>query len=223
MMNGIDVSSHQSDIDWAKVKASGVEFAVIRATFGSNASGIDKKFSANVEGCAQNGLPYGLYHYSYAVTAAEAEAEAEHFLAVAAAAKPALPVFFDFEEGAQLALAPAEQLDVVEAFLDKVAAAGYSVGLYASKSSLVRLLNADSARVEKYKVWLAQWNTKPTYSGRFDLWQRSSTGTVDGIPAKVDLDVCYIEPTASEDSEDLAESVVELKSRLAKIAEIANG
>ncbi len=80
-IKGIDVSYAQGNIDWAKVKASGVSFAMIRACYGwDDDSQIDRYFRANVQGCEAVGLPYGLYHYSYAQTPEDAEKEGAELL-----------------------------------------------------------------------------------------------------------------------------------------------
>ena len=79
-IKGIDVSYAQGNIDWAKVKASGVSFAMIRACYGwDDDSQIDRYFRVNVQGCEAVGMPYGLYHYSYAQTPEDAEKEARFF------------------------------------------------------------------------------------------------------------------------------------------------
>ena len=99
-IKGIDVSYAQGNIDWAKVKASGVSFAMIRACYGwDDDSQIDRYFRANVQGCEAVGMPYGLYHYSYAQTPGDAEKEAKFFLRVIDGCRPEYPVVFDLLSG----------------------------------------------------------------------------------------------------------------------------
>ncbi len=100
-IQGIDVSYAQGNIDWAKVKASGVAFAMIRACYGwDDDSQIDRYFRANVQGCEAVGLPYGLYHYSYAQTPEDAQKEAKFFLRVIDGCRPEYPVAFDLRTAA---------------------------------------------------------------------------------------------------------------------------
>lgn len=219
MIKGIDVSSHQGSIDWAAVRAGGVKFAVIRASFGAGRR--DKRLEENLKGCGENGLPYGFYHYSYALTPEEAEEEAEFFLEAVKNSAPKLPLYFDFEEKEQRALPIEEQLEIIEAFCERVEAGGYRAGLYGSKSWLEILKRARPELLEKYSVWVAQWNDRNTFSGRYDLWQNSSAGRVPGIETAVDTDFCYLD-LEGEELSALRERVAKLSEKLSSIAKIAS-
>ena len=76
-MKGIDVSVHNGDIDWGKVKATGIDFAILRAGYGKLAKQKDAKFEDNYKGAKAAGIPVGAYWYSYATTPDEAKLEAE--------------------------------------------------------------------------------------------------------------------------------------------------
>ena len=78
---GIDVSYHQGAIDWNAVKASGVQFAFVRA--GSFKSGTDAYFHQNMKGAIAAGIPVGIYVYSYATTTQMAANEALFAISVA--------------------------------------------------------------------------------------------------------------------------------------------
>ena len=189
-VQGIDVSYAQGKIDWAKVKASGVEFAMIRASYGwDNDSQIDRYFRANVQGCEEVGLPYGLYHYSYARTPQDAQKEARFFLRVIEGCRPEYPVVFDLEDQSQQKLEKSILTDMAKAFLSTVEEAGYYAMLYANKYWLTGLL--DMSRLSEYDVWLAQWSAAPSYSGSYGMWQCSASGSVPGISGAVDLDYAY--------------------------------
>ena len=203
LFKGIDVSHHQGIIDWQKVKDSGVQFALIRACFGwDNDEQIDKQFAANVSGCEDVGLSYGLWHYSYATCAADARREAAFFLRVIKGCKPLFPVHFDFEEAFQVGgskkgityegYSPEKQLQTIEAFLKEVEAAGYYGGIYMSASPLQRLLRYAPDRISRYDAWVAHVNAaKPSYSGAYGIWQHSWKGSIPGISGDVDLDYAY--------------------------------
>lgn len=153
-IQGIDVSYAQGNIDWAKVKASGVAFAMIRACYGwDDDSQIDRYFRANVQGCEAVGMPYGLYHYSYAQTPEDAQKEAKFFLRVIDGCRPEYPVVFDLEDSSQQKLGKSTLTDIAKAFLSTVEKAGYYAMLYANKYWLTGLL--DMSRLSNYDVWLA--------------------------------------------------------------------
>ena len=101
----IDVSEHQGNINWEKVKNAGVVGAMIRTGYGvKDPNQIDKWFYNNLSGCQNVGMPYGFYHYSYAVDVAGAEQEADFCLELVAGSNPQYPVAFDMEENRQAAL-----------------------------------------------------------------------------------------------------------------------
>lgn len=193
MLKGIDVSHHNGAIDWKKVKAAGIDFAMLRVGFGwDNDSQIDRRLRENVRGCEENGLPYGLYHYSYALDAGQAEKEAEFFLRVTQGMHPLCPVAFDFEGKEQLQLAPAEQLAIIEAFLGRIEAAGHFGALYMSAAPLERLYLTAPDRVGRFDCWVAHVDTdKPAFSGKTGMWQYSWKGRIEGISGDVDLDIAY--------------------------------
>lgn len=98
VLKGVDVSRHQGVVDWKKVKAAGIDFAVIRAGYGRYDTQIDSRFKANIEDAKAAGIKYiGVYWYSYAVTAAEGAVEADVCLRAIEPYRDmiTLPVFFD--------------------------------------------------------------------------------------------------------------------------------
>lgn len=189
---GIDVSYAQGAVDWAAVKAAGIDFAMIRASrgaVGKNPIAKDTCFDYNITQASANGLKVGVYHYLYASTAAEAKKEAQFFLQTIAPYKITYPVVLDVEEQYQANLGKTKITSIVKTFLDEVSAAGYYAMIYANKTWLTD--NLDMSKLSEYDVWLAQWNTVPTYTGDFGIWQYSSKGIVSGIDGYVDLDISY--------------------------------
>ena len=81
---GIDVSYAQGAIDWAQVRMSGVNFAMIRASRGyiSEAKPMakDVMFDYNITEATKVGINVGVYHYLYAESVAEAKKEAKFFI-----------------------------------------------------------------------------------------------------------------------------------------------
>ena len=189
MLKGIDVSHHQGAIDWTKVKAAGVQFAIIRAGYGKYAYQEDPCFEDNIKGAYNAGIPVGVYWYSYAGTVAEAKQEAEVCLTVIKPYKDmiTLPVFFDQEyELAILAAWNSIRTQCCVAFIEAIEAAGYKAGLYGSQDWLDNKID-DSQIPETATVWVAQYAGKCTYTGRYTIWQYTSDGSVDGIKGRVDV------------------------------------
>lgn len=189
-IKGIDVSKWQGDIDWQKVRQVGIQHAMIRAGYGSNANQIDPKLQANVDGCEANGVHYGFYWYSYATNAAEARAEAKLMLSTIKNYKPDMPIAYDIEyEPSILALDNATRTAMVKAFLSEVEAAGYYGILYASTNFISTYLNYN--QLTAYDVWAAQYGSQCTCTMPYGMWQYTSSGKVNGISGNVDMDMIY--------------------------------
>ena len=188
-MKGIDVSVHNGNIDWNKVKADGIEFAILRAGFGRLEKQKDEKFEQNYAGAKAVGIPVGAYWYSYAMDEDEARLEADVFLKVIKGKQFEMPVYFDLEEKKQFDLGKEKVSAIMRAFLERVESTGYFTGLYGSASSLTTH-TADDIK-SHYTIWLAHWVDKTNYGGAYGIWQYSEKGKVDGISGNVDLDICY--------------------------------
>lgn len=191
-VKAIDVSVHQKTIDWKKVKADGIQAAIIRAGYGRYEKQKDKTFDANMKGTTEAGILVGVYWYSYASSANEAKEEAKICLKVIAPYKDkiTLPVFFDQEyEPVILGATKSVRTACCNAFLEEIRAAGYDAGLYASYDWVQNKIGAVEG-----KKWIAQYDTKCDYTGKdLYLWQYTNKGRVDGISGKVDMDTGYFE------------------------------
>ncbi len=192
-IKGIDVSYAQGAIDWEKVKESGVEFAMLRSSRGAlsdtRPAAEDTTFQYNVTEATRVGLNVGVYHYLYAQTVSEAKKEAKFFIQTISPYQITYPVVLDIEEQSQAKLGKSQVTKIVKAFLDEVSAAGYYAMLYSNKTWLTQYL--DISQLSDYEIWLAQWNTVPTYKGEFGMWQYSCKGIVSGIDGYVDLNLSY--------------------------------
>lgn len=187
--NGIDISKHNGKINFEKVKKSGVEFVIMRAGYGKEAGQKDPLFEENYAGATKAGLPVGAYWYSYAKTPEESKKEAQVCCEVIKGKKFEYPIFFDIEEKATFASKKADA--ICKAFCDFMEGKGYFAGIYISRSPAQTYLSEETRK--RYALWLAEYGTKINYkSGSYGMWQRSSTGVVDGISGTVDLDNSYI-------------------------------
>lgn len=187
---GVDVSYHQGVINWEKVKADGIDFAILRCgymrTLGKPQ--VDQQWRRNAQECERLGIPYGVYIYSYATTVEGAKAEADHVVNTLRGFSPSYPVYFDLEEvNLESTENRALLADMATAFCAKVSAAGYTPGIYANTNWWNNYLT-DPA-FSQWDRWVAQYNSKCTYRGSYRLWQCSSSGSVNGIAGNVDLDL----------------------------------
>ena len=189
---GIDVSSYQGKPDWIKVKNSGIKFAILRI---HQKNGVDSSFEHNYSECTKNNIPIGGYKFSYAKTVAEAEKEAKDTLAVLNGRKLTLPIFYDLEWNEQKALGSKAIENIAIAFLNKIAAAGYKVGIYSNVDWYNNIL---SDKLKKYDLWIARYpasdngNIEERLRVNYGVgWQFSSKGNVPGISGNVDMNVFY--------------------------------
>lgn len=192
MTKGIDVSAHQGDIDWKKVKADSVDFAIIRAGYGRDINKKDAQFENNYAGCKTNTIPVGAYWYSYALSADEAKKEAETCIKSIDNKVFEYPIYFDVENKTQLALSEDLLHKITIAFCDELEAAGYWVGIYSYKSFLESSFTPEI--LKRYAMWVAHTGvTQTNYKYQHGIWQYSHTGKTDGINTNVDLNYGYID------------------------------
>lgn len=189
---GIDVSEHQKVIDWERVKAAGIDFAIIRCGYGDDVSyQDDKRWKRNVAECERLGIPYGVYLYSYAYNAEMARSEAAHALRLLEGHNPTYPVYYDLEDNSALE-EDADFAELASIFCGTLADAGYKVGVYANLNWWNNHLT--DPVFDQWERWVAQYNTACHYKGDYRLWQATSSGSVDGIEGRVDINYefnCY--------------------------------
>lgn len=192
---GIDVSKWNGTIDWNAVKNSGVSFVIIRCGYRGSTSGVlveDSKFKSNIQGAQAAGLKVGIYFFTQAVNEVEAVEEASMVIGLIRNYSIAYPVFIDTEQsgGRGDKIDRATRTAVCVAFCETIKSAGYTPGVYASKSWYNDNLSYGS--ISGYRIWLAQYASAPSFSNRYDIWQHSEKGSVSGISGKVDLNISYM-------------------------------
>lgn len=187
----IDISKHNGVIDWAKVKAAGVDGVIIRCGFGTNDQAHDDTmFLTNVKNAKAAGVPFGVYLYSYAKTLTAVDSEAAHVLRLIKGLNLALPVFYDIEEkGTEI-----NANDRANRFIKLMQNAGVPVGIYANEYWFNKYLTKVDGSAWR---WVAKYGTndgkaheKPAVSN-MALWQYTSRGKVDGINGNVDKSILY--------------------------------
>ncbi len=193
---GIDVSVWQDVIDWKKVKAAGIDFAMIRAGFGNDISQVDKRFKANIEGALAAGIQVGVYWMSYAVSVEDAVKEAQVFKQIITpySGKISFPTCFDWEYASidyyvrQTGKQPTNELisDMVVAFCKEMERGNWWATNY---TNLDFKFNKLDSRTNSFDTWLADYVGEP--DAACGIQQTANDGKVDGISTNVDLDVAY--------------------------------
>ena len=188
-MFGIDVSSYQGNINWDVVK-NHIDFAILRVGFGQYNSQKDKFFERNYEECRRLGIPVGIYHYSYAKNVDQARKEANLVLSWLKGKEIQLPVYYDIEDNSQIGLGKEMLTNMCVEFCNTIEGAGLWAGIYANKHWFTRILDSEKLG-KRYTCWVAQYYDKCTYEGKYDVWQNSSSGRIDGIVGNVDTNYMY--------------------------------
>lgn len=191
---GIDVSEWQGNIDFDKVKASGIDFAMVRSSYGMTAE--DECWRQNVYNAQRSGIHVGAYHFVYAVDVASAKNNADNFIKRLSMFKGKIdyPVACDFEYDSikymrEAGIEPTVKRvkEIVETFCKRVEDAGYYTMLYTNQD----FLNNWFYDIEDYDIWYALWDDNPT--DEHNIVQYADDGIIKGINGNVDLDVSYVD------------------------------
>jgi GH25 family lysozyme M1 (1,4-beta-N-acetylmuramidase) len=191
LYHGIDISAWQKGADFSKIAEDPqVDFVILRAGYGKYLKQKDECFDSFYNDAKKYNIPVGAYWYSYAMTPEEARLEADICAQAIAGKKFEYPIAFDIEEPKQLALPVEEVSALIDAFCSEMEKKGYYAQVYCSSFYLNTRVN--NYVKERYDVWCAHYNVKrPTFTGKYNIWQYSHTGTVSGVPGDCDLDYCY--------------------------------
>ena len=200
-VRGVDVSKYQGDIDWAKVKAAGYDFAMIRLGARGYESGnlvLDDNFVAYITGARNAGLNTGVYFFSQAITEEEVIEEANFTVGALMNYGATYPIAIDIEwieddKARTDDLTAMDRTELAVKFCDTVKAFGYTPMIYASRDMLIAGMHPDL--LEDYEVWLSD-DYEPEdgtdYPYAFSMWQYSRKGKVDGITGDVDVNLRFM-------------------------------
>lgn len=196
-VTGIDISSYQGQVDFEAVKASGVDFVIIRLAYRGYETGrivFDKMAFENLEGAAAAGLDIGVYFFSQAITPEEAEEEAYFVLEAIKDYDLAMPIVYDWESvsdpDARTADMDRETLTkCCKAFLETIHGAGYRSMLYFNRRQAQ--YHMDISALKDYEFWLAAYTDRMDFPYKINMWQYTNTGRVPGIEGDVDINVYF--------------------------------
>jgi len=194
---GIDVSKFQGEIDWKKVKESGIDYAIIRVGIRGYTEGLiveDEFFQQNIEGALAENIPVGVYFFTAAVNEQEIREEAQFVIDKLKEYDVTYPVYLDIEDVKSKNcrtnhLTSEQRTDLAEIFLQMVEEAGYIPGLYGNLKSYMLML--DLTRLESYDKWLATYTLPVYYPYEYKMLQYSESGRLAGIEGDVDLNISF--------------------------------
>ena len=191
---GVDVSAYQGNIDWKKVKQSGIDFAIIRLGYRGYESGKlveDDYAKTNLKNAKAAGLRVGAYFFSQALNIQETDQEIQFMLKILGDTKLDMPVVLDWEIPANTArtrnMDARTLTDIQRHFCGQMRDQGYQPMIYFNwhQSEHLYVLH----ELEDYPFWLALYQDRMTYPWKVEMWQYSDKGRVPGINGNVDLNV----------------------------------
>ena len=195
-LTGIDVSSHQQEVNWQAVAEDGIDFAMLRCGRRGSTEGqiyADETFYTNSDGAQAAGIPFGVYFYSQATNTDEAREEAQYVLDMIRGMQVDGPIAYDFELQTDVTSRAdgltAEEISTnAEAFCSVIEAAGYSVLIYGNQHDLERY----DLNTLHHDIWYAEYSSSyPSVNDNVVMWQYTATGSVSGISTSVDLNVLF--------------------------------
>lgn len=197
-MKGIDVSKYQGNIDWNKVKASGIDFVIIRVGYGK--SSVDPNFVKYIKGASAAGLKIGVYWFIYATSKQAVIQNANTFNKTIAPYKDliTMKVWSDWEYDSDnycqkhgIVLGKTARTEWVKLFCNTMINYGWDCGIYTN----LDYKNNKFGDISEYPLWMAYYSSKQ-YSNCY-MQQYSSKGSVPGISGNVDMNICYEESSTS--------------------------
>lgn len=196
----LDVCRWQGNIDWDKVKASGLVSGVMLKTVSTNRKlskrkdglYIDPTFEHNYAECKRLGIPVGVYYYTYAVSHTSADAELALLKTALTWKTFELPICVDLEDNKLRKLGKQALTDLTAYQLKTVESWGLYAMLYTYTSFAKSRLYMSGAALKPFDVWLADYTGKtPSVDFAYGMHQYTSKGTVPGIKGGVDLSRAY--------------------------------
>lgn len=205
-IKGIDVSEFQGDINWNKVKADGIEFAILKLgnIYDYDANYKDSKFDTNYKNARANGIKIGAYIYNYCNTIDTLKKGLEWAIKKLEGKELDLPFYLDMEDKDIQGETKETLTNQCNEFAKYVESKGYQAGVYANVNWLKNELNPNDFD-KKISVWVAQYYKECQYTGKYDIWQYASDGSVSGISGNCDMNYLYNEDIIKESETDTSD------------------
>lgn len=205
-IKGIDVSEFQGNINWDKVKADGIEFAILKLgnIYDYDTNYKDSKFETNYKEAKKRGIKLGAYIYNYCNTIDTLKKGLEWAIKKLEGKELDLPFYLDMEDKDIQGETKASLTEQCNEFAKYVESKGYQAGVYANVNWLKNELNPNDFD-KKISVWVAQYYKECQYTGKYDIWQYASDGSVSGISGNCDMNYLYNEDIIKESETDTSD------------------
>lgn len=190
---GVDVSRYNGRPNWKVAKASGVDFAILRAVSGASGVYVDPTFEYNYAECKKAGVPVGLYVASYLnadkeIAATERLIRGKQF---------EYPIYYDVEDFSFTGRTKSKQsaTNAAVKFCRHFEKLGYYVGIYSNKYFIDQWL--DRSQIKDFDIWIADWRRGIDYSKSYGMHQFTNKGQFRGINSTgeggVDTNYAYMD------------------------------
>lgn len=212
MILGVDLSTHNKNVDYKELKKNGVEFAFIRTGYGKDENQKDAMFETHYKGCIDAGIKVGAYLYSYCTSVENAEKEAYNCLSHIQGKKFNLPIFYDLEEQRTANLGIDAVTQIALTFCKRIRDAGFKSGVYANLNWFRNYIRPDAIKLEKFYIWLAQWGNEITANFPIDIWQ--FTNNLDNLKIDgnyiINNELLYVENVNNNVEKNIKELAVDV-------------
>lgn len=214
-IKGIDVSEFQGNINWNKVKADGIEFAILKLgnIYDYDANYKDSKFDTNYKNARANGIKIGAYIYNYCNTIDTLKKGLEWAIKKLEGKELDLPFYLDMEDKDIQGETKETLTNQCNEFAKYVESKGYRAGVYANVNWLKNELNPNDFE-PSISVWVAQYYKECQYTGKYDMWQYSSSGKVNGISGNCDMNYLYNDDIINTTAQTNSKSIDELANEV---------
>lgn len=209
---GIDISKTDDYVDFLRLKNAGIDYVMIRVGQRGYFSGeltLDDNFEDNLRRATEAGIGVGLYFYSQAITTDEAIEEAEFVLSAISVnsvsdngvydntieTKIKYPIVFYMEnindDARTDSLTQMGRTNIAMAFMDTIKNAGYTPMLYGNKEWLIKKYSLGT--LDGYELWVDEPGEMPSFPYKFQMWNYSKNGRVNGITSDASLSISFVD------------------------------
>lgn len=199
-MIGVDLSQWNGYSDFAKAKANGLKFAILRAVSTSKGIYIDNKFEWHYQQCKKYEIPVGVYLYTYAKSLAQLKNEIAVLDKAIKGKTFEFPIILDIEDPS-INKSSYRNINTqnVKYFCDYYENKGYYAMFYSMPGFYGTSLNMSQLR--NYDFWLAHWTYSTANKSKYialnsntGIWQYTDKGSFAGIAKAgggLDVNISY--------------------------------